>query len=343
MDIPAKHILQSKFSNSVLREWQCSNTEIGAHNLMYPLFIAEADDAKECVASLPNVHRIGINLLREYLEPTIKNGLKSVLLFGVLNKLPKDDHATHADSAQNPVIKAIPLLKKWYPELTIACDVCLCPYISHGHCGIIGHDKHIDNSSSCIRIAEVACSYARAGADIVAPSDMMDGRIGAIKSKLREANLISRVSVLSYSAKFQSCMYGPFRDVANSAPSFGDRRCYQLPPGSKGLAFLAAKRDVEEGCDMLMVKPGLFYLDIVKQTKDAFPEYPLFAYQVSGEYAMLFHAAANNVFDLKVAVKESLLAYRRAGVDCIITYFTPMILNDLAKAAKGTNIDDELL
>ncbi|XKL67340.1 hypothetical protein PGB90_002831 [Kerria lacca] len=326
MDNSPENILHSRIFNDTLRKWQCSNTEIATHNLMYPLFITDNDDTKEEVSSLPNVYRFGINRLKEFLEPIIQLGLKSVLLFGVLCKLKKDDSATNADSVENPVIRIIPLLKKWFPDLTIACDICLCPYISHGHCAILTNENIIDVKATCTRLADIACSYAKAGADIVAPSDMMDGRIREIKSRLASCGYISRVNVLSYSAKFQSCFYGPFRDAAGSAPSFGDRRCYQLPPGSKGIALSAVKRDVREGCDMLMVKPALAYLDIVKQTKETFPEFPLFVYQVSGEYAMLYYGAKNGIFDLRTALKECITGMRRAGADCIISYFSPEIL-----------------
>lgn len=189
---------------------------------------------------MPGVSRFGINRLRDHLSPLILKGLTSVLLFGVPDKLPKDPKASNADSEQNPVVKAIPKLKKWFPNLTIACDVCLCPYTSHGHCGILQEDGTVENESSIRRIAQIALSYAKAGADIVAPSDMMDGRIKAIKDALIQAGLGNKVAVLSYAVKFSSGFYGPFRDAANSAPAFGDRKRYQLPGGSSGLAHRAA-------------------------------------------------------------------------------------------------------
>ncbi|XP_018320029.1 delta-aminolevulinic acid dehydratase isoform X2 [Agrilus planipennis] len=275
---------------------------------------------------MPGISRYGINHLKKHLDLPVKWGLKSVLLFGVTETLTKDEVATNANSKDNPVIKAIPKIKSWFPNLTIACDVCLCAYTLHGHCGILNSDGSIDNSASLKRIAEVALSYAQAGAHIVAPSDMMDGRIAAIKDILIKNKLENKVAVLSYAAKFASVFYGPFRDAAKSAPSFGDRKCYQLPAGSSGLAVRAADRDVEEGADMLMVKPGLAYLDILRQVKDAHPEYPLFVYQVSGEYAMIYHAAKAGAFDLQNSLNEILISMRRAGADVIITYFTPLIL-----------------
>lgn len=258
----------------------------------------------------------------------------SILLFGVTETLKKDENGSNADSDANPVIESLPLLRKWFPTLTIACDVCLCPYTSHGHCGILNGDGTIDNSRSVTRLSEISVRYARSGAHIIAPSDMMDGRIRAIKTALVENKLGETTAVLSYAVKFASGFYGPFRDAAKSKPAFGDRKCYQLPPASRGLAVRAAKRDVEEGADMLMVKPGLSYLDLVADVKRRFPEYPMFVYQVSGEFAMIQHAAENGALDLKTALMEILGSMRRAGADVIITYFTPSLLEWLRPRSK---------
>lgn len=301
---------------------------------MYPLFLIEDDNDKQEISSMPGVYRFGINQLLPYLESLVKNNLKSVLLFGVINELPKDAVGTHASSSSNPVVKAISQIKARYPHLVVACDVCLCAYTSHGHCGILQLDGRIDNDKSIARLRDVAVAYAHAGADIVAPSDMMDGRIGAIKQGLRAAGL-NHVTILSYAAKFSSNFYGPFRDAAKSAPAFGDRKCYQLPSGSSGLALRAVERDVEEGADMLMVKPGLPYLDIMRSTKEKFPHHPLFVYQVSGEFAMLYHAAKHGALDLKKAVEETMTCFRRAGADCIITYFTPQLLEYIQEASSS--------
>ena len=250
---------------------------------------------------MPGIYRFGVNKLEEHLTPAVKAGLSSVLLFGVPENIPKDDHGSGADHAETPVILAITKLKQLFPELVIACDVsssfypknhryffidliilqvCICPYTSHGHCGIFREDGTMDNTASIQRLAEQALAYAKAGAHIVAPSDMMDGRIGAIKKILEDNALVNRVAVLSYAVKFASSFYGPFRDAAKSAPAFGDRRAYQLPAGSNGLAIRAAQRDVDEGADFLMVKPGLAYLDLVRKTKDQYPNHPMFIYQV---------------------------------------------------------------
>ena len=334
VEVKAKHTLHSGIFHPVLRQWQSPNVEITVNNLMYPIFVLDEQNAKEAIASMPGVYRYGINELRKTLLPLVSKGLQSILLFGVSKHLKKDHIGSNADSLQNPIIQAVPLIRHWFPNLLIACDVCLCPYTIHGHCGILNEDGSINNKASIARISEIALAYAKAGVQIVAPSDMMDGRIGAIKNVLAAAGLINKVAVLSYSVKFASGFYGPFRDASDSAPKFGDRKCYQLPPGSNGLAARAAARDVSEGADMLMVKPGLAYLDIVRHTKDAHPEYPMFVYQVSGEYAMLYHGAQNGAINLENVLNEVLLSMRRAGADCIITYFTPLILDMLQPKSK---------
>lgn len=336
------HILHSGMFNATLRAWQSPNCDLRPNNLMYPVFIVEDDDAIQPIASMPGVSRFGVTTLLDHLDPLVKKGLTSVMLFGVVNGLPKDGRGCNADSNSNPVIRALPKLRKRFPGLTVACDVCLCPYTDHGHCGILmkNTDKEhgqgdslanvlnaVDNDASIVRLAEVALAYAKAGAHIVAPSDMMDGRVGAIKKALISHGLGNTVAVLAYSVKFASCLYGPFRDAAKSSPTSGDRKSYQLPPASKGLAIRAAARDVAEGADMLMVKPTIAYLDIVAQTKKDWPQYPLFAYQVSGEYAMLYHAAKNGAFDLDTALSEVLQGIRRAGADVIITYYAPKVLD----------------
>ncbi|CAG9771054.1 unnamed protein product [Ceutorhynchus assimilis] len=324
--VQKKHILHSGIFNQTLRDWQSLKSEITPRNLMYPVFIIEQDHEVQEIASMTGIARYGLYKLRQHLMPLVKQGLTSILVFGVIETLAKDDNATNADSPNNPVIRALPYLREWFPELVIACDVCLCPYSSHGHCGILT-DKGLDNAESIKRIAEIALAYAKVGAHIVAPSDMMDGRIGAIKRLLNEHDLRNTVSVLSYTCKFASNFYGPFRDAAKSKPSFGDRKCYQLPPGSQGIALRAAQRDVEEGADFLMVKPIMAYIDILKQVKDKYPEYPMFVYQVSGEYSMIFNAAQSGIFNLKDGLMEILGSYRRAGADVIITYYTPLILD----------------
>lgn len=295
---------------------------------MYPLFITDDPDSLEAIPSLPEQYRIGIRRLKEVIEPLYKKGLRSVILFGVpLAEGVKDPTGSKADDPNGPTIQAVKLLRSEFPDLFVACDVCLCEYTSHGHCGILREDGTLENELSVKRIAEVAVNYARAGAQCVAPSDMMDGRIKAIKEGLIRAGLAHKVMLISYAAKFAGTFYGPFRDAANSAPAFGDRRCYQLPPNARGLARRAIKRDMEEGADAIMVKPGLPYLDIVREAADLARDYPIAVYQVSGEYAMLYHAAKAGVFDLKTAVLESMTGFLRAGAGIILTYYTPRLLD----------------
>jgi len=217
--------------------------------------------------------RYGVNKLEGALSPLVKQGLKAVLIFGVPTKAKKDATGTPADVPDNPAILAVKKLREVFPDLLVACDVCLCPYTDHGHCGILNDDGTINNAASTQRLAEVSLAYAKAGCQVVAPSDMMDNRIQKIKGLLNENGLGGKVAVMSYSAKFASSFYGPFRDAAKSAPAFGDRRCYQLPPGSVGLAMRAVERDVQEGADILMVKPGMPYLDVVRRVKQQVPEF----------------------------------------------------------------------
>ncbi|OZJ03234.1 Delta-aminolevulinic acid dehydratase [Bifiguratus adelaidae] len=295
---------------------------------MYPIFLTDDPDAFDDIASLPGQKRIGIYKLEGFIRPLYEKGLTSVILFGVpLKDGVKDAHGSKVDDPEGPVILGIKLLREKFPELYVACDVCLCEYTDHGHCGYLRKDGTLDNDASVARIAQAAVNYAKAGAHCVAPSDMMEGRIGAIKKGLMEAGLAHKVALMSYAAKFAGAFYGPFRDAANSAPSFGDRSCYQLPPNARGLARRAVQRDMAEGADILMVKPGMPYLDILRDTAEIAEDYPIAVYQVSGEYAMLWHAAEAGVFDLKRAVFETLEGFQRAGATLILTYFTPLMLD----------------
>jgi len=335
LDTNLDHVLQGGYFHPLLRSWQETEATVLPETLVYPVFVTDNPDAEEEIPSLPGVKRFGTHSILTHLEPLVEDyHLKSILIFGVPSKIVKDGRGSEADSPSTPVIEVLPLLRQRFPELLLIVDVCLCPYTDHGHCGILTDDGSIDTPLSCQRIADVALAYAKAGAHVVAPSDMMDGRIAAIKDALLNNGVGNKVSIMSYSAKFASSFYGPFRDAAKSAPAFGDRKCYQLPPGSRGLAARAVARDVEEGADMLMVKPGLAYLDIVAQTKDDHPNHPLAVYQVSGEYAMLWHGAAAGAFDLKTTLKEVLTSMRRAGADIIITYYTPMVLKWIAEDGR---------
>ncbi|HBA85302.1 MAG TPA: porphobilinogen synthase [Verrucomicrobia bacterium] len=320
--------LHSGYGHPVLRLWQAEGS-VEKHRLVYPVFVADGAGTKEAIPSMPGQHRWSPDRLGELLEPLVQKGLRSVLLFGV--PLGSKDHrGSSADRDDNPVLQALPILRKNFSELLLIADVCLCEYTDHGHCGLLRPDGAIDNDASTQRLAEVAVAYARAGAHVVAPSDMMDGRVGAIKAALNSQMNGPQVAVMSYAAKFASCFYGPFRDAAQCKPAFGDRQAYQLPPSARGLALRAVERDVSEGADFVMVKPAGPYLDIVRDVKNLV-RVPVAAYQVSGEYAMLHHAAAAGAFDLQKAVMESLAGIRRAGADILITYFAPQVLDWLGE------------
>lgn len=295
--------------------------------LIYPLFVSDQPDEEVLIPSLPNQSRRGINKLISHLAPLVHKGLRSVILFGVpIAPHSKDPLGTTADDPDGPVIQTIRLLRVQFPSLFIVADVCLCEYTSHGHCGILHSDGSLDNAQSVDRISDVAMSYALAGAHCIAPSDMNDGRIRAIKLKLIQAGVAHKVVLMSYSAKFSGCLYGPFRDAAGSTPSFGDRKCYQLPPGGRGLARRAIYRDIQEGADIIMVKPASSYLDIISDAKEIGKDLPIAAYQVSGEYAMIHAGAKAGVFDLRAMAFESTEGILRAGATIVVSYFTPEFL-----------------
>lgn len=319
-------VLQGGYQHPLSRQWQARRT-LTKEMLMYPIFITDDPDARVEIPSLPGQCRWGVNRLEEFLGPLVKKGLQSVILFGVPMNCTKDPKGGPADDAEGPVILTIKKLRVLFPALYIATDVCLCEYTSHGHCGILHEDGTINPGPSAQRIAEVALAYAQAGAHCVAPSDMMDGRIRAIKRALIDAGLGNKCTLMSYSAKFASALYGPFRDAAGSAPSFGNRKCYQLPPAAKGLARRAIKRDINEGADIIMVKPALPYLDIIQDAAELASDLPLACYQVSGEYAMVVAGARAGVYDLRTMAFETADSFLRAGCTLILTYFTPQFLD----------------
>lgn len=319
--------LHGGYHHPLARQWQAER-QLTKDMLIYPLFVSDIDDEEVIVPSLPNQYRRGINRLVPFLEPLIHKGLKSVMLFGVPMKPgSKDALGTSADDPEGPVIKSIRLLRQRFPQLFICTDVCLCEYTSHGHCGILREDGTLNNQLSVDRISDVALAYANAGAHCVAPSDMNDGRIRAIKLKLIEQGISHKTLLMSYSAKFSGCLYGPFRDAAGSCPSFGDRRCYQFPPSGRGLARRAIARDINEGADIIMVKPAGQYLDVISDAKDLGKDLPIAAYQVSGEFAMIHAGAKAGVFDLKSMAFESSESILRAGATIIVSYFTPEFLD----------------
>ena len=265
---------------------------------------------------MPGVFRLSVDQLAKEAKDCRKLGVNHVILFGLPEE--KDRVGSGAHAADGIIQRAIKELKNKAPELTVSTDVCLCEYTSHGHCGII-HGGMVDNDATLEVLARTALSHAKAGADIVAPSDMMDGRVGEIRAALDENNF-DQVAIMSYAVKYASAFYGPFRDAADCAPQEGDRRGYQMDPANAREALREATLDVEEGADILMVKPAMAYLDIIRMLRDEF-DHPIAAYQVSGEYAMLKAAAMNGWLDEERVMAESLLSIRRAGADVIMTYF----------------------
>jgi porphobilinogen synthase len=292
-------------------------TELRAGQLVLPLFVAEAPGAdREPIVAMPGVERLSLQALVGEAREVAALGIGAVMLFGI--PAEKDEVGSSAWDDDGVVQMAIRALKQALPDLPVVTDVCLCEYTSHGHCGLIDADGHIENDSSVELLARAAVSHARAGADIVAPSDMMDGRVGAIREELDNEGF-STVPVLAYSAKFASAFYGPFREAAGSTPAFGDRRSYQMDPANGREAVREALLDVQEGADMVMVKPALAYGDLIAAVKQA-TGLPVAAYNVSGEYAMVKAAAAAGHIDERAIVTEILMSLRRAGADTIVTY-----------------------
>lgn len=292
-------------------------THLQASDLIYPLFVAHGRNVRNPIASMPGVHHLSVDTLVRECEDAHREGVGGVLLFGLPES--KDEQGSEAYADNGIVQQAVRTLKRELPDLLVVTDVCLCEYTSHGHCGVI-HNSRVLNDPTLDLLARTAVSHAEAGADIVAPSDMMDARVGAIRSALDDGGFAETVSLMSYAVKYASAFYGPFRDAAGSAPAFGDRHSYQMDAANRREALREARLDVEEGADILMVKPALCYLDIVRDVRESF-DLPLAAYHVSGEYAMLKAAAQNGWLDERRAVLETLLSIRRAGADIILTYF----------------------
>jgi porphobilinogen synthase len=291
-------------------------TELEPRHLIQPLFVVAGEGVREPVESMPGIERFSINELIAEASELLAVGVRSVILFGI--PADKDESGSGAYDDEGVVQLAIRALKEAHPELTVITDVCLCEYTSHGHCGFV-RDGEIDNDITLELLAKTAISHAEAGADVVAPSDMMDGRIGLIRHQLDEEGH-SQVPIIAYSAKYSSAFYGPFREAAESAPQFGDRRSYQMDPANVREALREVALDVDEGADMVMVKPALPYLDVIRAVRERF-DLPVAAYQVSGEYSTIRAAADNGWIDGRAAAVESLTAIRRAGADVILTYF----------------------
>jgi porphobilinogen synthase len=302
-------------------------TELRPGQLLLPLFVSETGASRDPIAAMPGVDRLSIAQAIDEARQAHALGIAGVLLFGV--PANKDQEGTGAWDDDGVVQVALHALREAVPDLLLITDVCLCEYTEHGHCGVLDSEGQVDNDASLELLARTAVSHARAGADIVAPSDMMDGRVGAIRTEL-DGEGFAQTPIMAYSAKFASAFYGPFREAAGSTPSFGDRRTYQLDPANARQALRETLLDVQEGADMVMVKPALAYGDLIRATREA-TELPVVAYNVSGEYAMVKAAAAAGYLDERTTVLEILTSLRRAGADIIISYHAKDVAQWLAK------------
>jgi porphobilinogen synthase len=292
-------------------------TTLEPSDFVYPLFVVSGEDTRRPVESMPGVDQLSVDRLDDEARELAALGIKAVVLFGI--PASKDPHGLESYADDGVVQQAIRALKDAQPELVVATDVCLCEYTDHGHCGLLDDTGDVLNDETLDVLRRIAVSHGEAGADVVAPSGMIDGMVGAIRGALDEEGL-QRVAILSYAVKYASAFYGPFREAAQGAPAFGDRRSHQMDPGNGREALREAALDVEEGADGLMVKPALGYLDVVRSVRERFPELPLAAYNVSGEYAMVKAAAGNGWLDERAVVLEALTGIRRAGADLVVTY-----------------------
>jgi porphobilinogen synthase len=320
-----RRLRQSAALRALVRE-----TELSVGDLVMPLFVREGSQQRRCIGSMPGQFQFSVDELVKEAAQLAKLNLPAVILFGIPDK--KDEKASGAYAANGIVPKAVRALKKSVPELLVICDVCLCEYMSHGHCGIVkksGREYTVDNDATLGLLAKSALAYAEAGADVVAPSDMMDGRVAAIRAALDETGF-TNTPIMSYAAKFASAFYGPFREAAESAPQFGDRKTYQMDFANADEALREVALDLEEGADIVMVKPALGYQDLIWRVKDEF-RCPVACYNVSGEYAMLKAAAQNGWLDERQAVLEMLTGFKRSGADIILTYWA----RDAARWLRG--------
>ena len=295
-----------------------TETHLGVEHLIYPIFLKDGKQIKEEIDSLPGNYRWSVDKLLSELEECLKLGIKTIDIFPAVDEALKDKTASYSYAQDNFYLLAIRTIKERFPELTIMTDVAMDPYSSDGHDGYVENGE-IMNDATLPILAKMAVAQAQAGADIIGPSDMMDGRVGAIREALDDAGFIN-TSIMSYTAKYASAFYGPFRDALNSAPKHGDKKSYQMNPANRREALLEAQLDIDEGADMIMVKPALCYLDVIHELKSTFP-IPVTAYNVSGECAMVIAAARNGWLNYDLAVYEMLLSIRRAGADGILTYF----------------------
>lgn len=294
-------------------------TQLNKEDLIYPIFVIDGENVKNEINSMPGIYQLSMDNLGAEMDEVVSLGIKSVILFGVPFDHDKDEQGTGAFHHNGLVQEATRFIKEQYPEVIVIADTCLCEYTSHGHCGVVEGEK-ILNDASLDLLAKTAISQAEAGADIIAPSNMMDGFVAAIRAGLDEAGY-EDIPIMSYAVKYASAFYGPFRDAANGAPQFGDRKTYQMDPANRLEAFREAESDVAEGADFLIVKPALSYMDIIRDVKNNF-NLPIVSYNVSGEYSMVKAAAQNGWIDEKAIVMEMLTGLKRAGSDLIITYFS---------------------
>jgi porphobilinogen synthase len=306
-----RRLRQSASMRALVRE-----THVHVDDLIYPIFIVEGENIKREISSMPGIFNLSIDRLKEEMDEVQSLGIKSVLLFGI--PLEKDECGTQAFHDHGIVQEGIRFIKENYPEIVIIADTCLCEYTSHGHCGIVESGRVL-NDESLELLVKTAVSQAEAGADIIAPSNMMDGFVAAIRKGLDEAGYID-TPIMSYGVKYSSAFYGPFREAADSTPQFGDRKAYQMDPANRLEALREAESDVEEGADFMIVKPGMPYLDIVRDMKNTL-KMPIVIYNVSGEYSMVKAAAQNGWIDEERIVMEMMVSMKRAGADLIMTYF----------------------
>ncbi len=324
MEFPKTRLRRLRKSESLRR--LCRETILSIDNLIYPLFVKAGINLKQPIRSMKDCFHFSPDTIVTEAKEVFDLGIPAILLFGLPEK--KDEKGSQAFSENGPVQQAVKNIKKNVPGLVVVTDICLCGYTSHGHCGLV-RDNKIDNDATCELLARVALSHAQAGADIVAPSDMMDGRVKFIREAL-EQNSFHDVAIMSYAAKFASAFYGPFRDAADSAPAFGDRKTYQADPANAKQALAEIALDIDEGADIVMVKPALPYLDIIAKAAQRF-DCPIAAYNVSGEYMMLNSAADAGLIDRDSAILETLTAIKRAGANIIITYFAKSAVKLLLK------------
>lgn len=327
-----RRLRSSATMRSLVRE-----TRVSVDDLVQPIFVVEDQTAAGPVSSMPGVSRLSLAMLDREIDRISESGVKALLVFGT--PAIKDPTGSAASRADSIVSRALRRIRQRDPSLLLIADVCLCSYTTHGHCGIVA-DGNVRNDKTIVRLAEMSVSFADAGVDVVAPSAMMDGQVAAIRRAL-DASGHDETAILSYAVKFASAFYGPFREAADSAPQFGHRRGYQLDPGSLRQALEEARLDVEEGADMVMVKPGLPYLDVLTRVRAAV-DVPLFSYQVSGEYSLIKAAAQRGWIDEDAAVDEVLIALKRAGADVVITYFAVDVAQRLPRRLEIATVTGDL-